>query len=561
MTLEELRQLVADVQRRRSELDNVEVKTARGGTPRRLYEPLSAFANRTGGGVLLFGLNEEKDFSIVGVGNAQRLQEELIHLASAEMEPALRPQFAVDEINGETVIAVEIEEIAANQKPCFYRPAGLSSGAYIRSGNTNRQMTEYEVFGYLSSRGQPKHDEDLVANAAFTDLDPVLLGKYLSQLQSARPKAGYLDGSQEEVLTRLHVCGRDGDVVRPTLAGLLMFGKYPQEFFPQLMITFLQYYGTTEEEHTPRGERFMDNQRFEGAISEMVDRTESYVLGAMRKASLIEGTFRRDIPEYPQDAVREAIANAVAHRDYSPYVRGSYIQIRMFADRLEVQSPGGLFGNVTVENLEEEHSTRNARLMRMMEDWHIVENRGSGIKAMLQAMRRGNLEPPRFADRRVSFLVTFRNHTMMGPQAIAWLNQFASLPLNDRQRLALVYLRQHGQITNSEYRRLNRVDTVVAGQELRGLVEVGLVEQQGVGRWTSYQLKVSLEQPEERKPQTDEEKILEYVRQHGSIKNSECCELLDVESSRAWYLLKKLDAGGLLKRQGEKRWTRYGLPL
>lgn len=157
MTLEELRQLVTDVRRRHSELDNVEVKAARGGTPRRLYESLSAFANRTGGGVLLFGLDEGKDFSIVGVGNAQRLQEELTHLASAEMEPALRPQF----------------------------------------------------------------------------------------------------------------------VVRPTLAGLLMFGKYPQEFFPQLMITFLQYYGTTEDEHTPRGERFMDNQRFEGPIPEMVEQSLS----------------------------------------------------------------------------------------------------------------------------------------------------------------------------------------------------------------------------------------------------------------------------------------------
>src|SRR5713101_8958357 len=199
----------------------------------------------------------------------------------------------------------------------------------------------------------------------------------------------------------------------------------------------------------------------------------------------------------------------------------------MFADRLEVQSPGGLFGNVTVENIEEEHSTRNARLMRMMEDWHIVENRGSGIKAMLQAMRTANLEPPRFNDRRTSFWVTFRNHTRMSPEAIAWLNQFANLPVNDRQRLTLVYLRQHEQITNSEYRRLNRVEAMVAGQELRGLVEAGLVEQQGVGRWTSYQLKVSPELPEEREPQTAEEKILEYVLQHGSINNSECCDLLN----------------------------------
>jgi ATP-dependent DNA helicase RecG len=120
MTREELRQLIADVQRRQSELDNAEVKAARGDTPRRLYELLSAFANRTGGGVLLFGLDESKDFSIVGVGDVQRLQEEITHLTSADMEPALRPHFLVDEINGETIAAVEVEEISAAQKPYFH---------------------------------------------------------------------------------------------------------------------------------------------------------------------------------------------------------------------------------------------------------------------------------------------------------------------------------------------------------------------------------------------------------------------------------------------------------
>ena len=172
-------------------------------------------------------------------------------------------------------------------------------------------------------------------------------------------------------------------------------------------------------------------------------------------------------------------------------MRGSYIQIRMFADRLEVQSPGGLFGNVTVDNLEDEHSTRNARLMRMMEDMQVVENRGSGISAMLHAMREANLEPPRFDDRRASFKVTFHNHTLMTPEAISWLNQFSHFPLNDHQRLALVYLRQHSHIDNRDYRRLNRVDTIAAGQDLRGMVQTGLVEQTGFGRWTKYALKAN----------------------------------------------------------------------
>jgi len=121
----------------------------------------------------------------------------------------------------------------------------------------------------------------------------------------------------------------------------------------------------------------------------MVDEAETYIMSAMRKSSLIDGMFRRDITEYPRESLRESIANAVAHRDYSPYVRGSYIQIRMFADRLEVRSPGGLFGNVTVDNLEDEHSTRNARLMRMMEDMQVVENRGSGYQRYAPCHARG----------------------------------------------------------------------------------------------------------------------------------------------------------------------------
>ena len=560
MTREDLRHLIADVQRRQSELDSVEVKAARGGTPKRLQEPLSAFANRTGGGVLLFGLDEASDFSVVGVGDAQRLQEELTHLVSENMEPTLRPQFLVDEIEDETVVAVEIDEVPADQKPCFHKQAGLPKGAYLRVGNTNRQMTEYEVFGYLSSRSQPTHDEEIVCDATLDDLDSERLDGYLAKLRQARSGAGFLDGSREEVLVRLHIVNREGEIVRPTLAGLLVFGKYPQEFLPQLMITFVQYYGTTEEERTPQDARFMDSRRFEGSIPEMVGEAERYIFTSMRKSALINGVFRREIPEYPREVLREAIANAIAHRDYSPYVRGSYIQIRMFADRLEVQSPGGLFGNVTVENLEEEQSTRNARLMRMMEDMYIVENRGTGIRAMLQAMWEASLEPPRFDDRRASFQVTLHNHTLMNPEAIAWLNQFAQVPLDDRQRLALVYLRQHKQITNSDYRRLNRVDAMVAGQELRGLVQTGLIEQHGASRSTYYTLKADGENIGQVESQTQEDQILAYVRENGAITNAECRQLLDVDMHRASYLLKKLTVEGALRREGERRWARYRLP-
>ena len=296
-------------------------------------------------------MDETADFSIVDVGNVNRLQEDVTSLASVNMEPALRPQFTVDEIDGLTVVAAKIDEISVSQKPCFYITAGLPKGAYLRVGNTNRQMTEYEVFGYLSGKGQPTHDEDTVPNASLDDLDDTLIDTYLERLRQTRPRAAFLNSGKEEVLLRLRIAAQDDEVIRPTLAGLLTFGKYPQEFFLQLMITFVQYFGTTEDERTPQGARFVDNRRFEGPITEMLDEAETYIMSAMRKSSLIEGMFRRDITEYPRESLRESIANAVAHRDYSPYVRGSYIQIRMFANRLEVRSPGGLFGNVTVDNL------------------------------------------------------------------------------------------------------------------------------------------------------------------------------------------------------------------
>jgi ATP-dependent DNA helicase RecG len=496
---------------------------------------------------------------VVGVGNLQKAQTDVADWARTLMEPPVHVEFTVDEIDGLPVMAIEVRETPNAQKPCYDKNKGLrgNGGAFLRAGGTDRAMTDYEFFGYLSSRGQPRNDEETVHEASLNDLDEGLLTRYLEQIRTSRPGASYLDGPRDEVLPRLHVCARDGETLRPTLAGLLMFGKYPQEFFPQLRITFVQLYGTTEDEPTPGGARFLDNRSFEGPILSMAPAAEDYVMAAMRKSSLIEGPLRRDIPEYPLVALREAIANAIAHRDYSAYVHGNTIDVKMFADRLEVRSPGGLFGNVTLENIEEEHSTRNARLMRMMEDLHIVENRGSGIKAMLRTLREANLEPPSFDDRRASFLVTFRNHTLMNPEAIRWLNQFAALSLTDRQRVALVYLRQHDRITNADYRRLNRVESIVANRELRGLVEAGLAEQDGVGRWTTYRLKVAKDLPEQLEPVTEEDKIMAFAREKGAISNTECQALLGVDNDRAYYLLKKLVDAGLLKPQGRGKGRKY----
>jgi predicted HTH transcriptional regulator len=123
-----------------------------------------------------------------------------------------------------------------------------------------------------------------------------------------------------------------------------------------------------------------------------------------------------------------------------------------------------------------------------------------------------------------------------------------------------VYLRHNDSVTNSEYRRLNRVDTTAAGQELRGLVQVGLVEQKGVGRWTTYTLETSLRTPKGRQPEKDEDKILAYVKKHSSINNTECRELLGVDDTRAYYLLNKLCKINKIKPEGKGKGRQYVMP-
>ena len=179
---------------------------------------------------------------------------------------------------------------------------------------------------------------------------------------------------------------------------------------------------------------------------------------------------------------------------------------------------------------------------------------------MLEAMRQANLEPPRFRDRRSSFWVTFRSHTLLNPEAVAWLNRFAEKPMNDHQRMALVYLRHNQGMTNNDYQRLNHVDSVTATRELRNLTDYGLVDLHGSRRWAYYTLNVPVEAPLlEAAIETDEEKILAYVRKHGSIKRAECQKLLGITELRARYILQKMRNNNLLKLKGTRKGSVYHL--
>lgn len=564
--------VVHTVQQFGSEGSTVEAKAAHGGLPSRLYETPSAFANQPGGGVVVLGLDEEAGFLPVGVGHPQRRIAELGDMAS-RMVPPLRLKPVVVRVDQTALIVFEVPECDYRRKPCYYGPAGRNSGSYIRVGNSNRRMSDYEIFTYVSSRGQPTYDREPVLTATIDDLDRPRVAQYLQNVERSNSRLWrrlrLADTPFPERLRALDLAVRTNGDLHPTLASLLLFGVWPQKHLPSLIVTFVRYPGTEAGIAGPRGERFLDNRRFEGRLDEIVDDAVQHVVSNMRQGTLIEGVLHRTVLEYPQEAVREAIVNAVAHRDYGPMAQGTHVRIEMYPDRLLVVTPGGLHGPVNEHNLEEETSTRNEILVRLLEQIGLVENRGSGIPMMIAAMREAHLQPPQFRDRRTSFRVEFKNHTLLDPETVAWLNQFAGFPLGDDQRMALAYLRTNSRITNSDYRRLNNTSTVDGTRGLRELVDLALVEMHGTRRWAYYTLAERLERETPRQAayvdvhlNARQERALRYLEQHGVITSALYCEEVapEIGIRMARKDLKHLEQQGLVIRIGRTRGTHYVLP-
>ncbi|MHC1733444.1 MAG: ATP-binding protein [Bacteroidales bacterium] len=568
MNAQDALELIQAIQKGEFEDARLEVKRAQKGLPTHLYEAISAFSNQSEGGVIVLGVDEAHRFTLTGVENVQVVLTELTDLAS-KMDPPLSLDIQVIDVDQKSIIIAEVPECDFQYRPCYYKPAGMQSGSFLRVGNQSRRMTPYEIYTFIVGRGQPVFDRELVKTAFLSDLDEKQIQTYLERIQKMRSniwnRLRLGDKDLTDQLLALDVLGQENEEIHPTLAGLLVFGTWPQKVYPSLMISFVRYFGIDSETKGLRGERFQDNAQFEGSLPEVIDQAVTRCITNMKQATLIEGILHRMIPEYPEEALREALVNAIAHRDYSSYVLGSQVRIEMFADRLEIISPGGLFGPVSLTNLETAQSSRNQLLVRLLGEVGLVENRGSGIRAMVSAMREAHLEPPKFEDHHDYFKVIFSNQALLDSESLAWLNQFASISFNSRQRTALAYLHKHEQMTNGEYCRLNSVDSVSATKDLKGLVDSGLVEMHGTRRWAFYQL-LNIESRqktflnyEESVLNHRQKAVMQYLSQNNKITVSEFIHLTgDTISERtAQRDLNDLEGKKLIVRMGQGKNTQY----
>ena len=225
-----------------------------------------------------------------------------------------------------------------------------------------------------------------------------------------------------------------------------------------------------------------------GTLADQIRQAEAFVVANMRRGMRIRGLAREESSEYPLPVVREAIVNAIAHRDYS--IRGEGIRLLMFSDRMEVYSPGRLPGHVTLDNLKDERYSRNEAIVAVLSDQGYIERLGYGIDRMLAAMQEAGLPPPEFVEMAAGFLVTLRSagSDLVSPQPgqQPWGHSF----LNERQEAALAFVRTQGRITNSDLQALAPdVHPETIRRDLADLVEQNLLIRIGSKRATYYILK------------------------------------------------------------------------
>ena len=436
--------------------------------PKSIAETMVAFAN-TEGGTLVVGMKQDKD---------KEAEEKL------ETETLLKLLKEADALTSPVVVTgswepVETDEgtVYALRVPRSIELHAVNDGrVLIRSDKNNRPLGGQEILKLASAKSTGDYESEPLSGATKDDFSPKIIEEYLAKRaeRTKRPYNGKIDDLFREI-------GAIDSTGKATVGGILLFSEYPQHWLPQSGIVFAKFVGKT-----PRGENglagYSRREELTGPLPRLIEAAWNLIWSEMAVSAVVKGLEREEKTEYPQFAVREAIVNAVAHRDYR--LRGRRIEIRMYSDRLEVLSPGGLPGFITVDNIVDEHFSRNPRVVNGLFQWGYIEELGLGIDRMMEEMEQAGHLPPSFDARPYSFAVSLYNARER--QAVPdWVRN-----TNHRQSRALQYIRDHGSITNREYRALCQgVSAETLRLDLADMVERGILLKVGSKKGTYYILK------------------------------------------------------------------------
>ena len=458
-----------------------------------VMETVCAYSNEPGlgGGYLLLGVvRDEQDFfknayTVSGISNPDKIQSDLVSQCASVFNRPVRPRVSVEELNGKMVVVVYVPEAAATDKPVYMSNLGLPRGAFRRIGPTDQEGTEDDLIALYSGHQMDTYDGAVLPDAELDDIDPKAVEDYRAQRRQINPDAEELSWSNEDLLRSLGCAKKEGSVLKPTVAGILLFGTVMalRRCFPMMRIDYIRVPGRKWVENP---EHRFDTLEIRAPLFTAIRRATNTVRDELLQSfSLPEGALaREDESTLPQRVIREAIVNAVMHRSYR--IHGA-IQIIRYANRLEIRNPGHSIK--AEEQLGEPGSeTRNPRIAAALHEVNIAETKGSGIRAMRELMLANDLLPPTFESSRRpdQFVATFLFHHFLGPDDVAWLRRLTIETISDEEARALVFVRELGAIDNAAYRAINGTDTLNASGHLRRLRDLELLQMKGSGSRTYY---------------------------------------------------------------------------
>jgi len=430
------------------------------GEWKEIVETCAAFATAQGGRLYIGVANDGR---VRGVPIGKGTMEDLANRIAQSTVPKLVPTITTQTYGGAVVIVVEVPENTTKPVTAFGR-------ALRRSGRTNQVLSASEIAElYLATRGRT-WDQTTWQDASLDDIDAEKVRAFLSRARTERRWEIDLQAPVAQVLRQLNLMQND----HLTIAALLLFGKNPQRFLVQAKVRCARFKGDDEKE-------FLDLKVIEGDVVEQVGEAMAFVRRHTSMAAKIRGDLERDEQwEYPLEAVREAIMNAVCHRDYAS---SGNVQVRIFDHSLVVSNPGGLPDGLTVEDLRKPHESkpRNKLIADVFFLIKYIEQFGTGIRRMIDACRNAGLPEPEFESDSGGFRALFR-------KIVPLEQRVAGLDLNERQLAALRYVQEKGRVTKQEYMRLTSSSAVTAKRDLADLVGKGIFVRRGATRNVRYEL-------------------------------------------------------------------------
>lgn len=464
MDPEELTEIVERLRIQHNDDENVEAKKCEAKLSNDVWESVSAFGN-TSGGLILLGLDQENGFTVPPKFDIDKSIEQFVSgIQPRGGKLTNPPQYDLARVGfeGSQILAIRIAEVDLARKPCFITSRGVENGSYKRVADKDMKLSATEIFALQNALVPSPADKEIVPEASVNDLSEETINKIIANEKVNHPKA--LRGAKtiQAQMARLNITDQNG---RIRLGGLLAAGNYPQQFFPKLAVDVMVH--PDIEKSAPTGPRYLDRTVCEGEIGEVIEDAVAATAKNLRRISVIEGAGRKDELEIPEEVLREAIANAVIHREYGPRHVGQSVTVDIYPDRVEITNPGGLWGGKTLDNIADGTSLcRNAALMRLMSAVELpggtgrpAEGGGGGVPFMIRVMQSKTLTAPDFKADIDSFRVRLgRSGTEIAANR-EWISRVTKRELSQHEQSLLLTMKKMGTSTVQELHRSLMIDS------------------------------------------------------------------------------------------------------